>query len=70
MRIRTPGDIVYTFIAWTPILAFFAAVVWVACVALTSLEAQTTGSEVFISNRDSPSISGFERTAQMLEDLQ
>lgn len=54
MRIRSVSDVVATVVAWLPLLALLAAMIWLFSVSAMNLEARTVGSEVFISNEDAP----------------
>lgn len=51
MPIRKPSDLLFTAIAWFPLLAVIAAVAWVLSVGAMNLETKTNGSQIFVSNQ-------------------
>lgn len=53
MRIRTASDVIYTAIAWLPLLAVALGVAWVLMTGVSNLEQRSFGSEFFLGNDES-----------------
>ncbi|MCW2925035.1 MAG: hypothetical protein JWM98_2439 [Thermoleophilia bacterium] len=56
MRIRSASDVVYTAIAWLPLLAVVIGVAWVLMFGVLHLEKRSFGSEFFIGNDQSTNL--------------
>jgi hypothetical protein len=52
MPAKNLSGAVYTFIAWMPLFALIAAVVWVLAVGVLHLEMDSNGTEYFVKNSD------------------
>lgn len=56
MRVRTASDLVYTLIAWLPIIAVAIGVFWVLGSGLEQLETISFGSEFFVGNDETTNL--------------
>lgn len=50
MHVRTVSDAMYTAIAWLPLLALAAGIVWVLAAGMVQLEMISFGTEFFVGN--------------------
>ena len=64
MRVRSASDVVYSSIAWLPVLAVIVAVAWVMAMGVFGLESVSFGTEYFVKNSETANVLPTPRSAE------